>query len=203
MLVENGGDLGFDLRLVRDLEQIPGLCNLSRRSFTGEHAAEDFLGCSCRQVPTGGHLCELCQRCGGQARVFDGRVFATKVRNDLTGEPEADGSRLCPRSDSVFEKDREVTGVDEQLGGVLICAEGRVAAPLRSGEFGTTRPNPFPPLVVDVEGQQVGVLEVAVVLRLFLRAARTGRALRFVPCLLYTSDAADDLTRVDLGGRRI
>src|SRR5665254_11491 len=23
------------------------------------------------------------------------------------------------------------------------------------------------------------------------------------PCLLYTSDAADDLTRVDLGGRRI
>src|SRR5665811_2598920 len=25
----------------------------------------------------------------------------------------------------------------------------------------------------------------------------------FVTCLLYTSDAADDLTRVDLGGRRI
>src|SRR5665811_779080 len=25
----------------------------------------------------------------------------------------------------------------------------------------------------------------------------------YVPCLLYTSDAADDLTRVDLGGRRI
>src|SRR5665811_1532653 len=25
----------------------------------------------------------------------------------------------------------------------------------------------------------------------------------FFPCLLYTSDAADDLTRVDLGGRRI
>src|SRR5665811_2101348 len=25
----------------------------------------------------------------------------------------------------------------------------------------------------------------------------------FTPCLLYTSDAADDLTRVDLGGRRI
>src|SRR5665811_1933716 len=24
----------------------------------------------------------------------------------------------------------------------------------------------------------------------------------FSPCLLYTSDAADDLTRVDLGGRR-
>src|SRR5665811_2628457 len=24
-----------------------------------------------------------------------------------------------------------------------------------------------------------------------------------LPCLLYTSDAADDLTRVDLGGRRI
>src|SRR5665811_2622433 len=24
-----------------------------------------------------------------------------------------------------------------------------------------------------------------------------------IPCLLYTSDAADDLTRVDLGGRRI
>ncbi len=25
----------------------------------------------------------------------------------------------------------------------------------------------------------------------------------YVRCLLYTSDAADDLTRVDLGGRRI
>src|SRR5665811_2579621 len=24
-----------------------------------------------------------------------------------------------------------------------------------------------------------------------------------VPCLLYTSDAADDLTRIDLGGRRL
>src|SRR5665811_1528548 len=27
--------------------------------------------------------------------------------------------------------------------------------------------------------------------------------IQFTPCLLYTSDAADDLTRVDLGGRRI
>src|SRR5450756_3122840 len=26
---------------------------------------------------------------------------------------------------------------------------------------------------------------------------------RFIPCLLYTSDAADDLLCVDLGGRRI
>src|SRR5665811_2552577 len=26
---------------------------------------------------------------------------------------------------------------------------------------------------------------------------------KYLPCLLYTSDAADDLTRVDLGGRRI
>ena len=26
---------------------------------------------------------------------------------------------------------------------------------------------------------------------------------QFTACLLYTSDAADDLTRVDLGGRRI
>ena len=25
----------------------------------------------------------------------------------------------------------------------------------------------------------------------------------YITCLLYTSDAADDLTRVDLGGRRI
>src|SRR5665811_2595942 len=28
-------------------------------------------------------------------------------------------------------------------------------------------------------------------------------AVRALACLLYTSDAADDLTRVDLGGRRI
>src|SRR5665811_207379 len=33
-------------------------------------------------------------------------------------------------------------------------------------------------------------------------ASPRGRA-RFRDCLLYTSDAADDLTRVDLGGRRI
>ena len=26
---------------------------------------------------------------------------------------------------------------------------------------------------------------------------------KYIGCLLYTSDAADDLTRVDLGGRRI
>src|SRR5665811_416089 len=30
-----------------------------------------------------------------------------------------------------------------------------------------------------------------------------GTAILFLTCLLYTSDAADDLTRVDLGGRRI
>ena len=30
-----------------------------------------------------------------------------------------------------------------------------------------------------------------------------GHLLPFNACLLYTSDAADDLTRVDLGGRRI
>src|SRR5665811_1398215 len=29
------------------------------------------------------------------------------------------------------------------------------------------------------------------------------RLMAMPPCLLYTSDAADDLTRVDLGGRRI
>src|SRR5665811_323998 len=29
------------------------------------------------------------------------------------------------------------------------------------------------------------------------------RSTRYTNCLLYTSDAADDLTRVDLGGRRI
>src|SRR5665254_29457 len=29
------------------------------------------------------------------------------------------------------------------------------------------------------------------------------KAPNFIACLLYTSDAADDLTRVDLGGRRI
>src|SRR5665811_991458 len=32
---------------------------------------------------------------------------------------------------------------------------------------------------------------------------KTIREWSAMPCLLYTSDAADDLTRVDLGGRRI
>src|SRR5665811_303172 len=36
-----------------------------------------------------------------------------------------------------------------------------------------------------------------------LTAALGALAPRFSMCLLYTSDAADDLTRVDLGGRRI
>src|SRR5665811_1882498 len=34
-------------------------------------------------------------------------------------------------------------------------------------------------------------------------ALMTPRLNLFFTCLLYTSDAADDLTRVDLGGRRI
>ena len=29
------------------------------------------------------------------------------------------------------------------------------------------------------------------------------KRIRFISCLLYTSDAADDSLRVDLGGRRI
>src|SRR5665811_2600224 len=38
---------------------------------------------------------------------------------------------------------------------------------------------------------------------LFLDRVRRKSRFRTDPCLLYTSDAADDLTRVDLGGRRI
>src|SRR5680860_1893383 len=34
-------------------------------------------------------------------------------------------------------------------------------------------------------------------------ARRGGTVQRYCPCLLYTSDAADDLLCVDLGGRRI
>src|SRR5665254_10757 len=33
-----------------------------------------------------------------------------------------------------------------------------------------------------------------------MRNGRTGSSLKILICLLYTSDAADDLTRVDLGG---
>src|SRR5665811_1923566 len=36
-----------------------------------------------------------------------------------------------------------------------------------------------------------------------LSPSRLTASRRPSPCLLYTSDAADDLTRVDLGGRRI
>src|SRR5665811_2538087 len=36
-----------------------------------------------------------------------------------------------------------------------------------------------------------------------LRLAGPACTVKVYPCLLYTSDAADDLTRVDLGGRRI
>ena len=46
--------------------------------------------------------------------------------------------------------------------------------------------------------------------RLALQRAATGQGFtigdtnfRLVPCLLYTSDAADDMQCVDLGGRRI
>src|SRR5450756_3149392 len=37
----------------------------------------------------------------------------------------------------------------------------------------------------------------------FRFASPANRALRSPPCLLYTSDAADDLLCVDLGGRRL
>src|SRR5665811_1813767 len=56
-------------------------------------------------------------------------------------------------------------------------------------------------LLVDAEGKTLGRLasEVATMLR-------GKRKPEYTPhidtCLLYTSDAADDLTRVDLGGRR-
>ena len=43
--------------------------------------------------------------------------------------------------------------------------------------------------------RQIQALEEDLKVKLFERHARG--------CLLYTSDAADDLTRVDLGGRRI
>src|SRR5665811_1984485 len=33
--------------------------------------------------------------------------------------------------------------------------------------------------------------------------SKSNRIKQYIICLLYTSDAADDLTRVDLGGRRI
>ena len=38
---------------------------------------------------------------------------------------------------------------------------------------------------------------------LCLTGFTTTSGLPVIACLLYTSDAADDLTRVDLGGRRI
>ena len=34
-------------------------------------------------------------------------------------------------------------------------------------------------------------------------AGACAKAARFIVCLLYTSDAADDLLCVDLGGRRV
>ena len=44
------------------------------------------------------------------------------------------------------------------------------------------------------------IFHLAIIFILFLLALRTPLPL---PCLLYTSDAADDLLCVDLGGRRI
>src|SRR5665811_561615 len=42
------------------------------------------------------------------------------------------------------------------------------------------------------------------VVDIFRRSDQAGRHVdEAIACLLYTSDAADDLTRVDLGGRRI
>src|SRR5665811_2309189 len=47
-----------------------------------------------------------------------------------------------------------------------------------------------------------GRLDVRAALRTLPRRQRTCVVMRFY-CLLYTSDAADDLTRVDLRGRRL
>ncbi|GAB5779886.1 hypothetical protein JMUB7523_26450 [Staphylococcus aureus] len=38
---------------------------------------------------------------------------------------------------------------------------------------------------------------------MYKRQVHTVSVGQYLSCLLYTSDAADDLTRVDLGGRRI
>src|SRR5665811_2618786 len=52
-------------------------------------------------------------------------------------------------------------------------------------------------VVPDLAHQGAGLTEVVI-----LSVQLVGRAHHWT-CLLYTSDAADDLTRVDLGGRRI
>ena len=64
--------------------------------------------------------------------------------------------------------------------------------------------------LVDVYKRQLfdkGILNsVGAILRKFFHFAARNRALHRtirMPCLLYTSDAADDLLCVDLGGRRI
>src|SRR5680860_1879308 len=54
-------------------------------------------------------------------------------------------------------------------------------------------------------GAEMGAFTVAFKVPSLIRTlvADTALSAAFIPCLLYTSDAADDLLCVDLGGRRI
>src|SRR5665811_2507518 len=88
-----------------------------------------------------------------------------------------------------------------------ISLSGALAAIGRHGE------PPVPPLNLVGDYGGGGLMLACGVLAALLSAARTGSgqvvdaamldgSALLMACLLYTSDAADDLTRVDLGGRR-
>ena len=56
----------------------------------------------------------------------------------------------------------------------------------------------------DVRSQPVRIVATERLLRAFMRELHQVRkCLHSIPCLLYTSDAADERSSVDLGGRRI
>src|SRR5665811_494302 len=60
--------------------------------------------------------------------------------------------------------------------------------------------SPFVQLGPDVDGDLRTILMPSLTTLYYVQNAQTNAL--FMACLLYTSDAADDLTRVDFGGRR-
>src|SRR5665811_830351 len=60
----------------------------------------------------------------------------------------------------------------------------------------------FADKIRSVTAKNYYIVEIGTIANIFC-FFQSGTNKTFFACLLYTSDAADDLTRVDLGGRRI
>src|SRR5665811_1273260 len=142
------------------------------------------------QIPTGAWLST------GHAACYLRDPFSTvTILSDRPGRwPDQSSAMKCPFCG--FANDKVVDSRESKEAESI----RRRRECLKCGKRFTTyeRIDEIPYMVVKKDGRREK-FDRQKVLNGLLRACEK----RPVPCLLYTSDAADDLTRVDLGGRRI